>query len=185
LSANWLWILRSSYSANFQLNANFSSFADIAEKLGRSETWVAAAFYGNMPFAQEDIDGLVKILEIDPLAVEAISPAVNYFPDRASKFETPPRDPTIYRLYEIVLVYGYAFKSIIAEKFGDGIMSAICFTSKIDKEVDEEGTWVKVGPHLLRRKLFLILTQFIDHPPWQVPSLYQVLNWTIAPSPKS
>ncbi|KAK9322494.1 cyanate lyase C-terminal domain-containing protein [Lipomyces orientalis] len=120
------------------------SFADIAEKLGRSETWVAAAFYGNMPFAQEDIDGLVKILEIDPLMVEAISPAVNYFPDRASKFETPPRDPTIYRLYEIVLVYGYAFKSIIAEKFGDGIMSAICFTSKIDKEVDEEGTWVKI-----------------------------------------
>ncbi|KAK7205084.1 cyanate hydratase [Myxozyma melibiosi] len=120
------------------------TFAEIADKLGRSETWVAAAFYGNMPFAEEDIAGLAKVLDLDPLAIESISPAVNFQPDRASKMEMPPRDPTIYRLYEIVLVYGYAFKSVIAEKFGDGIMSAICFTSKIDKEVDEEGTWVKI-----------------------------------------
>ncbi|KAK9466365.1 cyanate lyase C-terminal domain-containing protein [Lipomyces arxii] len=120
------------------------SFADIAEKLGRSETWVAAAFYGNMPFAQEDIDGLVKVLDIDPAAIKSITPDVNFMPDRARQMETPPRDPTIYRLYEIVLVYGYAFKSIIAEKFGDGIMSAICFTSKIEKDVDADGTWVKI-----------------------------------------
>ncbi|KAK9461591.1 cyanate lyase C-terminal domain-containing protein [Lipomyces oligophaga] len=120
------------------------TFSELAEKMNRSETWVAAAFYGNMPFAQEDIDSIVKILEIDPMTVEAIAPAVNFMPDRASKTEMPPRDPTIYRLYEIVLVYGYAFKSVIAEKFGDGIMSAICFTSKIDKEVDEDGTWVKI-----------------------------------------
>ncbi|KAK9451944.1 cyanate lyase C-terminal domain-containing protein [Limtongia smithiae] len=120
------------------------SFAELAEKIGRSETWLAAAFYGNMPFADEDIAALVKVLEIDPLSLEAVSPTVNFQPDRASKMEMPPRDPTIYRLYEIVLVYGYAFKSVIAEKFGDGIMSAICFTSKIDKEVDADGTWVKI-----------------------------------------
>ncbi|KAK9455291.1 cyanate lyase C-terminal domain-containing protein [Dipodascopsis uninucleata] len=120
------------------------SFTEIADRMGRSETWVAAAFYGNMPFAQEDVDALIKILEIDPISIKAISPEVGFQPDRARLMETPPRDPTIYRLYEIVLVYGYAFKSIIAEKFGDGIMSAICFTSKIEKEVDDEGTWVKI-----------------------------------------
>lgn len=97
-----------------------------------------------MPLAEEDISALVKVLDIDPAAIESISPSVNFQPDRAAKMEMPPHDPTIYRLYEIVLVYGYAFKSIIAEKFGDGIMSAICFTSKIDKEVDAEGTWVKI-----------------------------------------
>lgn len=33
----------------------------------------------------------------------------------------PPRDPTLYRLYEIILVYGYGIKSVIHEKFGDGM----------------------------------------------------------------
>ncbi|KAK9478152.1 cyanate lyase C-terminal domain-containing protein [Lipomyces japonicus] len=120
------------------------SFADLAAKVGRSETWLAAAFYGNMPFAEEDITALSKVLEIDSAVLLSVSPEVNFQPDRSRNVEMPPKDPTIYRLYEIVLVYGYAFKSIIAEKFGDGIMSAICFTSKIEKEVDNDGTWVKI-----------------------------------------
>jgi len=68
----------------------------------------------------------------------------HFFPDRAKLVEMPPRDPLIYRLYEIVQVYGYAYKNIIAEKFGDGIMSAIAFSTKIEKEEDDKGVWVKV-----------------------------------------
>jgi cyanase len=68
----------------------------------------------------------------------------HFFPDRAKLVEMPPRDPLIYRLYEIVQVYGYAYKNIIAEKFGDGIMSAISFSTKIEKEEDDMGVWVKV-----------------------------------------
>jgi len=41
-----------------------------------------------------------------------------------------PTDPTIYRLYEALQVYGPALKELIHEGFGDGIMSAINF--KID-----------------------------------------------------
>lgn len=59
--------------------------------------------------------------------------------------EMPPRDPVIYRLYEIVQVYGYAYKNIIAEKFGDGIMSAITFSTSVEREEDEKGVWVKVS----------------------------------------
>ena len=44
----------------------------------------------------------------------------------------------------MIKVYGYAYKNIIAEKFGDGIMSAITFSTSVEKEEDEKGVWVKV-----------------------------------------
>jgi cyanate lyase len=56
----------------------------------------------------------------------------------------PPSEPFVYRLYEIVRNYGYAFKAVVNEKFGDGIMSAIAFSSKVEKEEDENGTWVVI-----------------------------------------
>lgn len=68
----------------------------------------------------------------------------HFFPDRAKLMDLPPRDPVIYRLFEIVQVYGYAYKNVIAEKFGDGIMSAITFSTKVEREEDDKGTWVKV-----------------------------------------
>src|SRR5690349_4457351 len=37
----------------------------------------------------------------------------------------PPTDPLIYRFYELVMVNGPAWKALIEEEFGDGIMSAI------------------------------------------------------------
>lgn len=51
----------------------------------------------------------------------------------------PPKEPLIYRLYEIVQNYGYAYKAILNEKFGDGIMSAISFSTKVEKETDKDG----------------------------------------------
>jgi hypothetical protein len=57
----------------------------------------------------------------------------------------PPKEPLIYRLYEIVANYGYAYKAVMNEKFGDGIMSAIAFSTTVDKEVDKDGvTWVNI-----------------------------------------
>jgi cyanate lyase len=60
------------------------------------------------------------------------------FPDRGYSVEMPPREPLIYRLYEIVQNYGYAYKAVLNEKFGDGIMSAISFSTDVKKEVDED-----------------------------------------------
>jgi cyanate lyase len=69
----------------------------------------------------------------------------HFFPDRAKLVDLPPKDPLIYRLYEALQVYGYAYKNIIAEKFGDGIMSAIAFSTKVEREEDDQGVvWVKV-----------------------------------------
>src|SRR5947207_16013293 len=98
----------------------------------------------------DDLKALSKVLEV-PLDVLEDTFGEHFFPDRAKLVEMPPRDPVIYRLYEIVQVYGYAYKNIIAEKFGDGIMSAISFSTKIEKEEDDKGVWVKASSQQIRR----------------------------------
>jgi cyanate lyase len=50
-----------------------------------------------------------------------------------------PTDPLIYRLYEVVGVYGGTIKELIHEKFGDGIMSAIDFSMHIEKKENPAG----------------------------------------------
>ncbi|KAJ3334958.1 hypothetical protein HDU93_006983 [Gonapodya sp. JEL0774] len=57
----------------------------------------------------------------------------------------PPRDPLIYRFYEIVLVYGTTLKAVIHEKFGDGIMSAIDYKMTVEKEKFNGSDYVKVN----------------------------------------
>ena len=60
-------------------------------------------------------------------------------PHRTPAQPWPPTDPFIYRLYEIVLLYGPAFKDVAHEMFGDGIMSAIDMTVDIRKVEDPPG----------------------------------------------
>jgi hypothetical protein len=40
--------------------------------------------------------------------------------------------------------YGQAYKAVMHEKFGDGIMSAISFSTKVEKETDDKGEWAKI-----------------------------------------
>ncbi|KAI0380725.1 cyanate hydratase [Hypomontagnella monticulosa] len=118
------------------------TFEDIAKQLGRGEVAVAALFYGQASASAEDVEKLSQILNVpkDTLAASMLG-----FPDRGRAGPMPPVEPLIYRLYEIVQNYGYAFKAIMNEKFGDGIMSAIAFSSKVEKEVDSDGVaWVNI-----------------------------------------
>ncbi|KAK4103879.1 Cyanase [Parathielavia hyrcaniae] len=119
------------------------TFEQIAEALGRSEVAVAALFYGQARATPEDAARLAQLLGLSaesPLASQMVG-----FPDRGRAGPMPPVEPLIYRLYEIVQNYGYAFKAVMNEKFGDGIMSAICFKSTVEKEVDETGApWVVI-----------------------------------------
>ena len=55
----------------------------------------------------------------------------------------PPTDPLIYRFYELVMVNGPAWKALIEEEFGDGIMSAIDSTSS-QRQADPKGDRVKL-----------------------------------------
>jgi cyanate lyase len=56
----------------------------------------------------------------------------------------PPADPLIYRFYELVMINGPAWKAIIEEEFGDGIMSAIDFDMEIERLPHAKGDRVKV-----------------------------------------
>ncbi|RAL58417.1 hypothetical protein DID88_005122 [Monilinia fructigena] len=121
----------------FEAKANKSlTFESIAHELGRSEVAVAALFYGQAQASAADIEKLSQILDVPQAKLEV---ELGGFPDRGRAGPMPPVEPLIYRLYEIVQNYGYAYKAVLNEKFGDGIMSAISFSTKVEKETDEQG----------------------------------------------
>ncbi|KAL9632345.1 MAG: hypothetical protein Q9164_005374 [Protoblastenia rupestris] len=112
------------------------TFEQIGKEIGRNEVAVAAIFYGQAQTTPEDVASLAKVLAIDHGTLEK---QLAGFPLRGQTMDMPPKDPLIYRLYEIVQNYGFAYKAIMNEKFGDGIMSAIAFSTKVEKETDKDG----------------------------------------------
>jgi cyanate lyase len=110
------------------------TFADIGKKIGRDEVWVAALFYGQASLPDEkECQKLLDILGIN-LSSEQMYELQHGSYKGALIPSFPPTDPSLYRFYEVILRYGVPMKEIIQEKFGDGIMSAVDFTVKIDKD---------------------------------------------------
>jgi len=70
--------------------------------------------------------------------------ALEQIPTRGGLDAAVPVDPTIYRLYELIQVYGPALKALIHEDFGDGIMSAINFRADIERVPDPAGDRVRI-----------------------------------------
>ena len=56
----------------------------------------------------------------------------------------PPTDPLLYRFYEMIMVNGPAWKALIEEEFGDGIMSAIDFDLKLERLANPKGDRVQL-----------------------------------------
>lgn len=128
------------------------SFEQIAQHLGRNEVAVAAIFYGQAKASPGDIKKLSSVLGVPETLLEE---QLSGFPDRGRTVDMPPKEPLIYRLYEIVQNYGYAYKAVLNEKFGDGIMSAISFSTKVDKETDQDGNnWAVIT---LRGKWYVLV----------------------------
>lgn len=116
------------------------SYTAVAEMLGTPRVWTTAALLGQHPFPQAVAARLCTLLDL-PAACEVILQEV---PMRGS-FETlPPTDPTVYRLYEVLQVYGPALKMLIHEDFGDGIMSAINFDLQLGRVPGEDGERVQI-----------------------------------------
>lgn len=116
------------------------TFEALEKILGRDEVWIAALFYGQ---ATADAEELQKLAEALGLSVEDLE-GLSIPPLKGSLEPEIPTDPLIYRFYEIMQVYGMPLKSVVHEKFGDGIMSAIDFTMEVDKVEDPKGDRVKV-----------------------------------------
>ncbi|MBK4117996.1 cyanase [Pluralibacter gergoviae] len=111
------------------------SFAELADGTGLSEAFVTAALLGQhaLPADAARLVGAKLALDEDAVLL------LQSIPLRGSIEDRVPTDPTIYRLYEILQVYGTTLKALVHEKFGDGIISAINFKLDVKKVADPEG----------------------------------------------
>lgn len=116
------------------------TYQAIADAIGKDIVWTTSALLGQNTFDAEEAKKVCKLLDLD----KEIEKALQIFPSKGTTAIMPPTDPLIYRLYEIVLVYGDTIKEVIHEKVGDGIMSAIDFTMHIDKVENPKGDRVKI-----------------------------------------
>ncbi|WP_394619658.1 cyanase [Lentzea sp. JNUCC 0626] len=116
------------------------TWAAIAEALDRPLVWTTAALLGQHPVPVDAAAVAGKLLELSPVQVEALVAQ----PSRGALETAVPVDPTIYRFYEVVQVYGPTIKELIHEQFGDGIMSAINFRMNVERVEDPAGDRVVV-----------------------------------------
>lgn len=105
---------------------------------GISEVLIVGALLGQMK--------LVKPLARKAAVLFGLSAAeeamLNEVPMRGMPM--PPTDPLIYRFHELVMINGPAWKALIEEEFGDGIMSAIDFNMELAREPNPKGDRVKI-----------------------------------------
>jgi cyanate lyase len=122
------------------MRARGVTFAQLAAELDRPLVWVAAAVLGQHPLGPAEAGKLIARLEL-PAEVGA---ALEEIPTRGGLDAQVPVDPTVYRLYEVIQVYGPALKALIHEEFGDGIMSAINFKIDLERVADPGGDRVRI-----------------------------------------
>lgn len=106
----------------------------ISAKVGLAPVFLTSACLGMNSLKPEYADKLCDVLGLGA----EVSAALQLYPHK-SWDKAVPTDPVIYRLYEVVGVYGDTIKELIHEKFGDGIMSAIDFSMHIDKQENPAG----------------------------------------------
>ena len=84
------------------MRARDIGFAEIAAKLNRPKVWVTAALLGQHPLEPADADAVVSLLGLS----DSMAGSLTQVPTRGALPEPVPTDPTIYRFYEILQVYG-------------------------------------------------------------------------------
>jgi cyanate lyase len=115
-------------------------WTELADRTGADRVWLTAALLGQHPVPPDLARRLGDALGLSEEAVATLQE----FPTRGSFESLPPTDPTIYRLYEVLQVYGPALKALIHEDFGDGIMSAINFNLALERGETEAGPRVRI-----------------------------------------
>ncbi|MFH8839453.1 cyanase [Streptomyces sp. NPDC017868] len=111
------------------------SWQQIADAAGLSVAFTTAAVLGQHALPEESAKAVAELLGLDEDAVRLL----RTIPTRGSLDGTVPTDPTIYRFYEMLQVYGTTLKELVHEQFGDGIISAINFKLDVKKVADPEG----------------------------------------------
>ena len=117
------------------------SWKYICEQVGgMSPVMITGAILGNHKMTKPQASAAAKLFGLTP----AEQTMLNEVPMRGEGMQMPPTDPLIYRFYEMVMVNGPAWKALIEEEFGDGIMSAIDFDMVMERLADPKGDRVKI-----------------------------------------
>ncbi|MBC8130776.1 MAG: cyanase [Rhizobiaceae bacterium] len=120
------------------------SWKEIAKKIGGySDLFLITALLGQMPLPQKQAKKAAKLFDLTASEQKMLSET----PHRGVGTVMPPTDPTLYRFFEAMMVFGPSMKEYIHEEFGDGIMSAIDFDLQMERLPDEKGDRVKVVMH--------------------------------------
>ena len=113
----------------------------ICEQIGgMSPVLITGALLGNHKLTKPQAAAAAKLFGL----TKTEQTMLNEVPNRAEGVTMPPTDPLIYRFYELVMVNGPAWKALIEEEFGDGIMSAIDFDMVMERLADPKGDRVKI-----------------------------------------
>lgn len=115
------------------------TWEELAEGIGMSPVFTTSACLGMNSMTGDKAAALCELLGLD----QSVADALQVCPKK-SWDSVIPQDPLIYRLYEVVGVYGDTLKELIHEKFGDGIMSAIDFSMEVEKEENPKGDRVVI-----------------------------------------
>ena len=112
----------------------------VAKEVGLSKEWVTAACLGQMTLNDEQANKVGHLFNLNENEIKWLK----VVPYKGSWPTAVPSDPLIYRLYEVISVYGLTIKELIHEEFGDGIMSAIDFSMDIQRENNPAGDRVNI-----------------------------------------
>lgn len=110
------------------------TWEEIGNAVGKSPVWVTSACLGMNSMPEDLAKALCQFMGLST----DVETALKAYPTKTWD-QAVPQDPLIYRLYEIVGVYGPTLKEVIQEQFGDGIMSAIDFNMSVEKKADPKG----------------------------------------------
>jgi|SRR5471030_1050848 len=111
------------------------SWKEIAADSGLSVPYVTAALLGQHTLNKDAAELVCQRLGLD----SADARQLQAIPLRGSIPGGIPTDPTIYRFYEMVQIYGTTLKALVHEELGDGIISAINFKLDFKTEDDPDG----------------------------------------------
>jgi cyanate lyase len=113
----------------------------ICEQIGgMSPVLVTGAVLGQMKLTKPQAAKAAELFGLSKVETALL----NEVPMRGEGTPMPPTDPLIYRFYELVMVNGPAWKALIEEEFGDGIMSAIDFDLELDRLPHAKGDRVRL-----------------------------------------
>jgi len=101
------------------------SYQSISDHIGVDKVFFVATIFGQQSLPSEAANKLSQVLEID----KQITDSLTALPSRSS-------DPFVYRLHEILEVYGESLKELMLENFGDGILSAVDVKVHFEKKGD-------------------------------------------------